>query len=534
MKESFFRSMTWLHTWVGLTVCWLLFLVFFAGTLSFFRHEISLWQQPALHSVSVQAITPQTQAEQVEFALSRFNEIAPVADNWRITFPTERKPALALTYQAVRDDNKRGKRTTEYVDATSFAPIEGIRDTKGGNFFYRLHFDLHYLDRGLARWIVGFASLFMLIALISGVVIHKRIFKDMFSFRRNKGTRTWLDAHNLSSVVALPFHIMITYTGIVTLIFMYFPYPILTAYDGDFQAFAQEQSATRIHNERAAEAAQMVSVSSVWPNVQQQWPNGVLSSITVEHPHDSSAQYIFRLNTQQTIRDDAPTLVFSATSGELLAQSHPELSASETVYDSMTALHTGRLASPLLRWLYFVCGIAGCVMIGSGCVMWAKRIREKNKQATRPSFGLKLVEGLNLATLMGLPLATAGYFYANRLLPLGLADRANQEVTVFFLLWGLAAIVAIFKRTRATWFQFAIANAGVWFLLPVVNSLTVTGHTLGYLLDRQWVLFGFDVICWAVAAVCSYQAYHLKNSSRNNVRSNAFSGVNKPKVQHNG
>ena len=534
MKETFFRSMTWLHTWVGLTVCWLLFLVFFAGTLSFFRHEISLWQQPAFHSASVQEVTSQRQAEQIEFAFTRFSETAPVADNWRVTFPTQRKPALALTYQALRDDNKRGTRTTEYYDAASFAPIEDMRDTKGGNFFYRLHFDLHYLDRGLARWIVGFASLFMLVALISGVVIHKRIFKDMFSFRRKKGTRTWLDAHNLSSVVALPFHIMITYTGIVTLIFMYFPYPILTAYDGNFQAFAQEQSATRIHAERTAETAQMVSVSSVWPSVQQQWPDGVLSSMTIEHPHDSSAQYIFRLNTEKAVRDDAPTLVFSAVSGELLARSHPELSASETVFDSMTALHTGRLASPLLRWLYFLCGIAGCVMIGSGCVMWAKRIREKNKQSTSPSFGLKLVEGLNLATLMGLPLATVGYFYANRLLPLGLAERANKEVAVFFIVWAFTAVIAVFKRNTVTWYQLAIVNAGAWFLLPVVNSLMVSGHTFAYLRAQQWVLFGFDVVCWVVAGVCCYQAHLLKNASKNSQRANTQSFINKSKVQHNG
>ena len=68
-------------------------------------------------------------------------------------------------------------------------PLPPFVDTRGGNFFYRLHFDLHYIDVKTARWIVCFASLFMLIALISGIVIHKRIFKDMFVFRANKGSR---------------------------------------------------------------------------------------------------------------------------------------------------------------------------------------------------------------------------------------------------------------------------------------------------------------------------------------------------------
>ena len=55
MKGSFFRSMTWLHTWVGLLVCWLLYLIFFAGTLSFFRDEMSIWSQPAVHNITAQA-----------------------------------------------------------------------------------------------------------------------------------------------------------------------------------------------------------------------------------------------------------------------------------------------------------------------------------------------------------------------------------------------------------------------------------------------------------------------------------------------
>ena len=44
MKESFRQSMAWLHTWSGLLVCWILFLVFTAGTASYFRDEISLCQ----------------------------------------------------------------------------------------------------------------------------------------------------------------------------------------------------------------------------------------------------------------------------------------------------------------------------------------------------------------------------------------------------------------------------------------------------------------------------------------------------------
>ena len=47
--ESLRQSMAWLHTWSGLLLGWLLYAVFFTGTLSFFRDEINDWMRPELH-----------------------------------------------------------------------------------------------------------------------------------------------------------------------------------------------------------------------------------------------------------------------------------------------------------------------------------------------------------------------------------------------------------------------------------------------------------------------------------------------------
>ncbi|WP_163591160.1 PepSY-associated TM helix domain-containing protein, partial [Klebsiella variicola] len=79
--------------------------------------------------------------------------------------------------------------------------------------FYRFHFELHMAPIW-GRWVVGVCAFAMLVALISGIVTHRRIFADLFTFRRDKAAqRSWLDAHNVTGVLALPFHLMITYTG---------------------------------------------------------------------------------------------------------------------------------------------------------------------------------------------------------------------------------------------------------------------------------------------------------------------------------
>ena len=80
---------------------------------------------------------------------------------------------------------------------------------------------------------VGVATLLMFMALLTGVVTHRRIFKDFFTFRPGKGgQRAWLDAHNVSGVLVLLFYLMITFSGLMIFHSMYLPSGIATAYAG--------------------------------------------------------------------------------------------------------------------------------------------------------------------------------------------------------------------------------------------------------------------------------------------------------------
>ena len=150
------------------------------------------------------------------------------ATRWCTSPPGERSPATQLGWSKPSQpgEKKRGRRGnfhSEKADPTTGEVLSKPRETRGGEFLYRLHFDLHYMPAIWARWIVGFCAMFMFVSIISGIVTHKRIFKDLFTFRPKKGQRSWLDAHNVTAVLALPYHIMITYTGLVTLMFLYMP-----------------------------------------------------------------------------------------------------------------------------------------------------------------------------------------------------------------------------------------------------------------------------------------------------------------------
>lgn len=89
--------------------------------------------------------------------------------------------------------------------------------------FYRMLYALHYIPYDWGIRIVGICTMFMFVAIISGIITHKKIFKDFFTFRPAKGQRSWLDAHNVISVIALPFYIMITYSGLIFFANAYMP-----------------------------------------------------------------------------------------------------------------------------------------------------------------------------------------------------------------------------------------------------------------------------------------------------------------------
>lgn len=224
--RSLTQSMSGLHTWCGLLLGWVLFAIFLTGTLAVFDRELNWWTQPELPATSASQITA------VQTAQRWLEREQPNASAWNISLPTERLPSLSVS----TGEGRRGVRTL--LDAETGA-VQEARQSVGGSFFFRFHYTLN-MPRNIGLWVVGFAAMAMLVAIISGIVIHKKIFKDFFTFRPAKGQRSWLDGHNASAVLLLPFHVMITYTGLVIFFLVYMPAAIDALYDGDRQAMQRD------------------------------------------------------------------------------------------------------------------------------------------------------------------------------------------------------------------------------------------------------------------------------------------------------
>ncbi len=514
MREGFRQSMAWLHTWAGLLVCWVLFLVFVAGTASYFRDEISLWMKPELHAA---AVTPVSDVVAAQNAIRMLEKEAADSPRWFITLPTDRNPELTVgwTSPPVKGEKGRGKFNNAQLNPATGERLAAVRETRGGDFIYRLHYDLHYMPALWARWIIGFCAMFMLVAIISGVITHKRIFKDFFTFRPKKGQRSWLDAHNAVAVLALPYHLMITYSGLVTLMFMYMPFGAQVAYNGDEKTFLAESFRQAEVKKPAGQPAQLAAIAPMMAQAEQHWNGGQVGRLTINNPGDANATIQIRREQEKKLSHLRQSMQFDGASGAMISTMGDEASAAAETRGVLYGLHVAEFANPLLRALFFLCGFAGCAMVATGALLWAVKTRQGYAKVLakggRIGYGLRLVDGLNIGAIAGLPIALASYFWANRLIEVGIEKRSEAEIRWFFIAWGIAAIIAHIRPTRRMW-QCQLLVGGVLFaLIPVLNVFTTHSH-LGVTLFQSKgpvAVAGFDLFVLGFGLLLIYAAKRL-------------------------
>lgn len=516
--EGLRQSMAWLHTWSGLVLGWLLYAIFFTGTLSFFRDEINDWMQPELHRS-----VPSPDAWQR--VLESMSQIAPDAAQWTLDLADSRHLAVRASWNlpGAGADRKAVQRAD--LDAGTGAILHP-RATSGGDFFYNFHFRLYGIPRSLGRWIVGVAAMVMLVALVSGVITHRRIFADFFTFRPRKGPRSWLDAHNALAVLALPFHIVITFSGLLLLMFTLIPWGPQAAYQGDERRFRAalnrsnviEQDIVGMRGDAAVgQTSAYAALAPLLSQANQAWPRGV-GSIRIDHPGTADARIVLRERwaSRLTAPETASRgLVFDAITAEPIGRLDVKpRGPAETVYQVLLAIHLGRFADPVLRWLLFFCGVSGTLMAGTGLALFVvKRHPARLKLGYTPG-GHRLVEVLNVAAIAGLSVATAAYFWANRLIGANAPERAESEIAAFFAVWAFCLLHAVLRRHWRAWLEQLAVAAAALLLVPLLNGVT-GGAPLPQALARgQWSLVGFDLAAVMMGALHAYAAWAVYRHHR--------------------
>ena len=492
MKQTLTQSMAWLHTWGGLIVGWLLFVIFLTGSLAVFDQEIDNWMTPELpaHHLSDE--------QAAQRALTYLQAHKADAKQWGISLPYERSPQLQASTGGRRD----GVSVTLDPDTGEVIPV---RETVGGRFFFLFHFTLH-MPRMIGIYLVGALAMGMLAALVSGIVIHKKFFKEFFTFRPAKGQRSWLDAHNASAVLLLPFHLMITYTGLAIFLVIYMPAAMDALFHGDREAFfkAQDKTPASVAVQRPAtvEPATLVALGPLLS--QARAVMGPLGGISISNPGKSNAEIQIRpILGNRIALTKGQGMRFDGVTGEQLS-GPTEMRPTVLTHRVISGLHFAQFGGYPMRWLYFVCGLISSAMIASGLVLFTVKRRRKYASESRVAQALyRLVEAINVTVMAGLSLVCISLLWSNRVLPSGMADRADAELNVFFGVWALSLAHALVRPRMQAWRE-QLGLAGLMCLsLPLLSVFTV---------NRPWALpssMGVELTAMALGALLLWACWKV-------------------------
>jgi len=544
MFQNLRLSMAWLHTWFGLVLGFVLMVVFFFGALSVFDREIDRWAipssrfeaqpMPSFDKVLKPVFeTMQPSAQRIDRLRDKVNGPVPThfttPTRWG-AYTTHRDPVLGM-FVGYEVPNAKEPETLIFasrtIDPRSGVSLPDDQLKIGSGFFYPLHYSLTFYWKNLGYWIVGLSALIMLAALVSGVIMHRKLFRELFTFRPKKNKqRSLLDLHNLTGVVALPFHFFFALTGLVIFAGIYFP--ITHTQLEPLHELHEELDAeeTGLPHKRAGVPAPIGSVDAMVVEAQRRWAEkgmaGDVGFLAVQHVGDANSYVsIYRAGTDR-IALTGEGIHFKASTGEVLREDPPS-SAVDSVNEFLTGLHLQHFRHWLLRWLYVLGGLAGCVCIATGFLFFVEK--RKRQHAKQGSQGARVVDALAVTTVTGMVVAALGILIANRLLPESMAtgwpQRQAMERYIFWGVWALAMVHAFWRsapvaqgRLNPAWREQCLAIAGLAIVAVMLNWVTTGGHLLRTLSASYWPVAGVDLFMLAGAGVALSAARKLKQRAQ--------------------
>ncbi len=506
MRKSFTQEMAWLHTWAGLIFGWLLVPIFVTGSICVFWLELNVWAKPEAHALRM----PERPAL-VQWSADYLAKTAPDARIWRITLPDAdaRDPSLGLSWQGAKGKAER----------RSFVPDGTGRNlmhtkTKGGRLFVDFHWVLNPFSpkKTLVGFMaVGAASIAFLVVCISGIVIHKRIFKDFFTFRpaAKSKQRSWLDAHNVLSVLPLPFHLMIVFTGLTYFSFEYVPAAIDTLYGGKEAVFRAETGFAQTMQTKGikpGDPAPLYPIPALVQRAEAEFGAGSINNISVRDPGRSNAVVeVVRRRDDSIMEINTSRMTFDGVSGQVTRRvvARPPFS---TIWDVTSALHFAFFGGAAMRFLYLFCGMAGAAMMACGLLVFTAKRREKAAGPAAERF-YRIVDRLNVAAVCSPLLASIVHLWAIRLIPYELVGRDTWEVHAFLIAMAVSVLHALVRPPRNAWVEQLGATGLLCLGLPVLGFLVPNSDLFSMIAAGDWKTAGVDLTAVVFGAGFAWAAW---------------------------
>ena len=438
------QSLLAVHGWSGVLLGLLLYAVICTGVAAVFAREISDWSSPLAQAPAVDL--PATGFDAAFRTLA--DQVAPEHRDEVFLFPMAGGRWHALFHG--HEDNPAGgppiERGTEFeIDPVTLQPlarrdglVEDIGHERRANavaeFLVDLHVRLH-LPNPWGLLLTGTLGLMMMVAAISGLFLHRHLFKEIFTLRRRRGLLTARDLHVTAGTWNLPFAFLLAFTGsffsFATTVGV--PAMAAVAFEGNVEAATEALTAKKLPED--ATPAAPANLDAILADARQRG-GGALAFVQIDHWGRADGWVNVQLQPREAglIGD---ILLYSLPTGAFLRE-QPFLGHAPSLGNDlvllMSPLHFGNFAGVVSKSAWFALGFAGAYVTLTGMLLWTRR-RSAQRAWQRMDRAVH-------ATGYGLPLALAIAPYAYFLLPRDGAWNPLDTQGVLFLIVAAGVIAA--------------------------------------------------------------------------------------------
>lgn len=468
IRSDILRTYQSIHTWTGIIAGLVLFIGFYAGSLSMFKPQIEEWATPPTQQLS------QVRSEQLDNLLAQaLKSDEKVSEGFIINLASNKSPMMWY-----EQGGGRGIRLDDSVKHASLSDTgELITQTNStnelGNLIDQLHRTAGIVGKvdheDLGVLILGIAALLYFLALVSGVIfLLPTMAKSLFALRKNKGSnRFWLDSHNLVGVLSLPFHIIIAWTVVVFAFHDIF-YGGLSLIYGDKPLFEprpksdieysiSELPSIESYITQANKLAEGYSISSMeFTKLTSTSPSVTLEVIAEDRMmRGGYSDYIYMNPYTYDVQYNTISADNEGAYGPIVT--------------SLFALHFGNYAGTFGRWIYFIMGLLGAFLFYSGNLLWLEKRRQKKGKQTRGSrFMASLTIGVCLGSLLGVGLGvlTTKWLYL-------ITQTVNSHyLAIYYLVFSLSIAYSFLRGAALSAIHLLYLLAVTCLLIPGTSLLT--------------------------------------------------------------
>lgn len=524
------------HTISGIIIAALLYVIFFAGSFSFFKDDISAWQKGK--SAVVSQATPDynylmdslaqhhnLRGRSFDFYVLRQGQGTYV--NMSASQDTTVSKPKPMKKERARGRGRGGDDDSAYflfhfADKTPSNYADGY---DMGEFLYRLHFLAQLNQIGInigtpfGYLIAGIVSFMFLFALITGLLLHwDKIKSNFFIFRPwSKWKTIWTDMHTALGVIGFPFQLMYAITGLVLIVNVVLIAPFTKLlYNGDSEKIYEglqynRTTKTEYSYQPMTASFDMNAFIEKW---QKEIKGGKIASIHIGSYLDQHMQV--SMDTKPDPKSGFAGSGFikvEVASGKVLEQK--SLTADTGYIDWIKGLvyhlHFGDFGGIPLRMVFFVLGLMGCVVITSGIMIWLVARDKPSIPAYKRKFNFWASNVFMAACLSMLPV-TAFTFIMLKILP-----QINQSViySTYFYSWLVLGLYFVARRdlplmNRQTLLFSAILCLGV----PLANGIFTNLWIWNTWKQGAFDILFIDFLFLTLSGLCAFSYLKVKAQAR--------------------